>query len=232
MNNKTCKHGTIIRNGYKRQGYTRKAYHREDGTLVHKTHVHSARVPPVCIRATSQSGRKTSIYQRKILGQKKRIHTLAKKKFGTHRCHSGYILREGYKRHGYTRHKYTRRAYRRLTGTLVHSTKVPSARVPSIWVPPACIPSTTGRPHGQQLFVLEKGVLSKFGYTNINSLSINERHKALKHALEKINPLSLYRKLNALYVLNKNRDPSLSKKFREDAEWIKTTSEYKHRPTA
>ena len=69
------------------------------------------------------------------------------------------------------------------------------------------------------LFILKKGTLSRFGYSMKNSQS--KRHKSLKKAIKIIKPLSIYRKLNALYVLNKNRNPRTAKLFKDDAEWLK-----------
>ena len=69
------------------------------------------------------------------------------------------------------------------------------------------------------LFQLEKGTLSKFGYSMKNTQE--SRHKSLKKAIKYIKPLSIYRRLIALYVLNKNKYPSNAKIFRNDAEWIK-----------
>jgi hypothetical protein len=69
------------------------------------------------------------------------------------------------------------------------------------------------------LFHLEKGTLSKFGYTMKNSQRM--RHISLKKAIKSIKPLSIYRRLNALYVLNKNKHPDNAKIFKNDAEWLK-----------
>jgi hypothetical protein len=75
------------------------------------------------------------------------------------------------------------------------------------------------------LFVLEKGALIKYGYHA--DISENDRHQALSRALaDGLKPLSLYRKLNALYVLNKNQNRALAKLYRKDANWIKDTPEY------
>ena len=77
----------------------------------------------------------------------------------------------------------------------------------------------------KQLFVLEKGALIKYGYHA--DISENDRHQALSRALaDGLKPLSLYRKLNALYVLNKNQNRALAKLYRKDANWIKDTPEY------
>jgi hypothetical protein len=69
------------------------------------------------------------------------------------------------------------------------------------------------------LFYLEKGTLTKFGYSMKNSQQ--SRHKSLKKAIKSVKPLSIYRRLNALYVLNKNKHPDNAKIFKDDAEWLK-----------
>ena len=75
------------------------------------------------------------------------------------------------------------------------------------------------------LFVLKKGALIKYGYHA--DISENDRHQALSRSLaDGLQPLSLYRKLNALYVLNKNQNRALAKLYRKDANWIKDTPEY------
>ena len=71
----------------------------------------------------------------------------------------------------------------------------------------------------RQLFVLKKGDLTKYGYHA--DLSKDTRHEALKKALGEFSPLSLFRKLNAVYVLNKNRDKKRASIFKADAKWVK-----------
>jgi hypothetical protein len=83
-------------------------------------------------------------------------------------------------------------------------------------VRPTCIKGTTKR---EPTFVLQKGTLGQYGYHSKESKE--KRHTALKKAIIHIKPLSVYRKLNVLYILNKNRNPKLSKLFKEDAEWLK-----------
>ncbi len=70
----------------------------------------------------------------------------------------------------------------------------------------------------KQLFVLKKGELTKYGYHA--DLSEAARHEALKKALSEFSPLSLFRKLNAVYVLNKNRDKKRAAIFKADAKWV------------
>lgn len=191
MVNKTCRVGSIVRKGYTRR-------------LKNK----SIRVPTGCIRSQSQSGKKRSLLDRAIMTKKRRMYQTYRKRFGTPRCKSKQIIREGY----------ARKSYRRKSGIYVHSAKIR----------PGCIRAVglsrkRGR-KGTQLFVLKKGELTKYGYHANNSEM--KRHQALHKALRDIKPLSVYRKLNALYVLNKNKDPTISKLYRRDAEWVQKTPEY------
>ena len=65
---------------------------------------------------------------------------------------------------------------------------------------------------------LHKGDLTQFGYkANISSV---KRHVALKLAIQKYGALSVWRKVNAIYVLSKNRYPELSAKYNIDRNWI------------
>jgi hypothetical protein len=70
----------------------------------------------------------------------------------------------------------------------------------------------------RQLFVLKKGDLTKYGYHA--DLSESARHEALKKARSEFSSLSLFRKLNAVYILNKNRDKKRAATFKADAKWI------------
>jgi hypothetical protein len=61
-------------------------------------------------------------------------------------------------------------------------------------------------------------MLSKFGYGVDQSMSA--RQKAVKKAVKKYGALSVFRKLNALYILNKNRQPVNAKVFLVDREFV------------
>ena len=176
----------------------RKAYTRRVKSK--KIHVRSG-----CIRAQSQSGKKRVTVDMAIMSKRRKVHSAMRKKFGTPKCRKGQIVREGY-------------ILTRKTGV---KTKVA----------PGCIKATglskkRGK-KGKQLFVLEKGSLTQYGYHA--NLEEKERHMALKRAVGIIKPLSVYRKLNAIYVLNKNRNPKMAILYKGDAEWVKTTPEYKER---
>ncbi len=147
-----------------------------------------------------------------IMKKLAKSHSESLKRFGRPKCKSGQILRAGFRRKSYTKKSGTR-----VKGGLVA---------------PKCIKSRTGRPHGQQLFVLEKGSLATSGYKNVENLGAADRHRALKKACKKMGALSVYRMLMAVALVNRNVNPKLSKVFMKDAEWIKTTPEYKSRPTS
>ena len=177
--------------GYiKRSGYNKKIKSR----IIH--------VKSGCIKSISQSGKKRIDIDKKKLKKLEQIHSRARKLFGTPKCKSQYILREGY-----YRKPSIRRSCKKVKGT---------------WISPKCIKSKTGKPHGKQLFVLEKGTLSKFGYSKINELTLTQRKEALKKALKILKPISVFKKLNAVATLNKNINPELSKTFKKDANWIKS----------
>jgi hypothetical protein len=83
--------------------------------------------------------------------------------------------------------------------------------------------------NSKQLFVLEKGTLSKFGYHDVKNISQQTRRAALNKALNKLPPLTVFRKINALKVLNKNVDKELAQMFQSDIDWIKNTKQYANR---
>jgi hypothetical protein len=73
-----------------------------------------------------------------------------------------------------------------------------------------------------KLFTLKKGDLKPYGYSNILTKGPRSRHIALGKAVRDIGkPLSIFRKLIALSTLNKNKNPKLSKIFKEDAYWLR-----------
>jgi len=68
---------------------------------------------------------------------------------------------------------------------------------------------------------LRKGSLSRHGYGT--SKSASARHRALAKAVKAEGALAVFRKLNAVMVLNKNTNPSVSAKFKADRNWVKRT---------
>ena len=70
---------------------------------------------------------------------------------------------------------------------------------------------------------LRKGELAKHGYVKIAALTLNERHAALAKAVAEFGSLSVWKKVNVLYVYLKNVNPELSAKYRDDRDWVKAT---------
>jgi len=68
---------------------------------------------------------------------------------------------------------------------------------------------------------LKKGELSRFGYSSANP--DNSRDKSLDKAVNEYGSTSVFRKLNALYVYNKNRSPKMSTLFKKDRDYVKKT---------
>ena len=66
---------------------------------------------------------------------------------------------------------------------------------------------------------LRKGGLEGYHAT----LSSGERHAILRKAVAKHGALSVFRKLNAIYVYNKASSPSSAATFLADRNWIKAT---------
>jgi len=181
-----CKKGEIWRVGYVRAS---------------KSGSKKGSIKGKCIKATSQTGKKTSVENRKYLSKRKSMHQIARAKFGTPMCKKGEIVREGFERKSKDGKKF--------------------------WVPPVCVKATGEGKKKEQLFRLEPGRLSKYGYEKVTEKTDLSRHKMLKKAMHSgEKPLSLSRRLNALATLTKNTNPTASRVFKADSEWIKKTDEY------
>lgn len=116
-------------------------------------------------------------------------------------CPPGKIRRAGY----------TRKAYRRSDGT-----RVAEARVPA-----SCI-KDLGKPgKGKRLFTLKKGGLSKYGYSLSEIQDV--RHSALIKAMEDgVSTGYLWKRLNAIEILNRNTNPKTAEKIKSDMEWLRS----------
>jgi hypothetical protein len=69
---------------------------------------------------------------------------------------------------------------------------------------------------------LRKGTLGKFGYTDVKEKSFLARKRALMRAIRYggETPLAVFRRLNVLMILNKNKDPVAYRIFKRDRDWI------------
>ncbi|HEY9703585.1 MAG TPA: hypothetical protein V6C58_14145 [Allocoleopsis sp.] len=127
------------------------------------------------------------------------------------RCKTGEILRSGY-----TRKAHTRKAFTKSNGVKISKTSVKSSKVP-----PTCIKDLGKKGKGKKILPkLEKGTLSKFGYSSFKPES--QRHDALKKALNKLPYATIIRKLNAVAILSKLVNPIVSYKFKKDIAWLRS----------
>ncbi len=69
---------------------------------------------------------------------------------------------------------------------------------------------------------VHKGELGTFGYSS--KKSVRARRKSIREASKVYGALSMSRKLNVLSIYNKNKNPRLSKKFKEDSEYAERLS--------
>lgn len=69
---------------------------------------------------------------------------------------------------------------------------------------------------------LTKGSLGMYGYKDVSTKTSTERRSYLAKALKHEDALPIFRKLNALYVVNKNKSPCLSAIFEADRNWVQS----------
>lgn len=137
------------------------------------------------------------------------------------RCPKGYIIRKGYTRKFKPGVKASGFTVRRK-GTIY--TVRPKAN--SIRVPEACIKDRGLPGKGPEgIGKLRKGELIKYGYQY--RLSDSLRQSALKRAIKRYGPLSVYRKLDAVAKLSVRTAPDASDIFSRDRNWIKSNFELK-----
>lgn len=170
-----------------------------------------------CITSTSYLGDvKRSDIDRRYIASRRRNQESAARKLGSRgskaRCPPGMIARAPFQR----------RSFRRQSGSRVRSSLVKSGCVRS--------PNRQKKP---TLFHLDRGTLEQYGYgPDVASMSVQARRSALRKAVKDIPPLSVFRKLNAIYLVNRRTNPRVARIFNEDKEFVQQTPEYQNRETA
>lgn len=72
--------------------------------------------------------------------------------------------------------------------------------------------------------ISNSGFLSAHGYKDVKTMSELARHRALMRAIRAGEPpLGLFRRLNVLMILFKNKNPKLSKLFKRDRDWVRSS---------
>jgi hypothetical protein len=70
---------------------------------------------------------------------------------------------------------------------------------------------------------LRQGNLSKYGYSGVAGISQEARRMALRKAVNEYGSLTVWRKLNAVYVYTRRTSPETSRAVKQDMDWVRTT---------
>lgn len=177
-----------------------RGYHPRKAYTIKRT---GTRVAAGCVRATTTQGPRSAFLRatRKRMTMRLRAFRRSRRGPSPSECPTGTIQRSAY-----VRIRSGKRQY------------VPASCIPDVGNPGKGIP--TGAPG---IGALRKGDLTQFGYTDVTSMSEGRRHLALAKAVRTYGALSIWRKLNAVYVYTRNTSPASSRIFKADRDWIKAT---------
>ena len=134
----------------------------------------------------------------------RRLQGIRRSARGPSSCPSGTILRNPYVRE--------RKGRRTL---------VAASCIRNVGNPGKGLVTPEGQLLGPGIGPLRKGDLSRFGYDHVTDISEGRRHLALASAVRAYGSLTVWRKLNALYVYTRNTAPGSSATFKADRDWIK-----------
>lgn len=155
-----------------------------------------------CIKNPGKGPGKRKHWITALKAKKTKNMKLVRKKFPTDpKCKQGEILRDGYVKKNKTKKKVT-------------------------IIAPKCIKNrglpgkTSNKFKNGGIGPLKKGGLGKFGYHTVKNLTLKERKAALINASKSIGYLTVFRKLNAIEIYNRNTNPIISKIFKQDKNWI------------
>ena len=171
-------------------------YHPRRSYRVRRTGTH---VTAACVRATTRSGPRRSFLRASRHRMTKRLRGIPRSRRGVTSCPVGQIVRDPY-----VRIRLGRRQF------------VPAACIRNVGNPGKGIP--TGAPG---IGPLRKGGLARFGYDDVVNMPEGRRHLALAAAVRAYGSLTVWRKLNAVFIYTKNTSPASSRVFKTDRDWIK-----------
>ena len=166
------------------------------------------KVPARCVRSTT-------VYKNNTKRKLPSVYVPSVKSLARRACPPGMIERKAYTRKfsnnvrekGYTVRKSSGITY------VVHPKKNGAS------VPPTCIKNKGAlRNSTKKIGPLRKGELSKFGYSF--RTGEDNRHKALRQAVDEFGVLGVYRKLDAVAKLSKSKVPEASRIFKTDRNWV------------
>jgi len=175
-------------------------YHPRKGYTIKKT---GTRVAESCVRATTLGPPRSEFVRATRREASRRLQGIPITRRGIKPCPRGKILRSPYVR--------------------IRKDK-------RIFIPASCI-SDVGNPGkgyrspsgGEGIGPLRKGDLAKFGYTTVTAMSESRRHLALRAAVQEYGSLTVWRKLNAVYIYTRHTSPASSAIFLADRDWVRNT---------
>ncbi len=150
--------------------------------------------------------------------------TQTRKRGGANACPKGYIMRKGYTRRFKSSVKNSGFTVRRKGKVFTVRPKAGSIHVDAGCIRNRGLPGK-GPKEGEGFGKLRKGELVKYGYQY--RLSDSLRQSALKKAIKRFGPLSVYRKLDAVAKLSKRTAPDASVVFARNRNWIRDNYELK-----
>ena len=172
------------------------------------TKKNGTKVSGACIRSVRKSGTKRADEDQKILRLRakktQRAHRIAG---GPRSCPDGQRLKKAYSRKTYT-------------------TKS-GKQVPKNYYPSKCVKTNlTKEQLARKPIILRKGNLGKHGYFDIQNRSDTHRQQSLKKAIAEVGALTVFRKVNILYVFA-GKHPNLRKIYKKDKDWVQKNYELK-----
>ena len=163
-------------------------------------------------------------------------------KIHNNKCPTGYIKRKGYTRKNTGKH---------VVATCIRSTSpyasapekkrksrksCPSGKIPrasytrhvirkngskkSVHVKSTCVKGSVSKLPVQMIGPLRKGELKKFGYSY--KLPESVRHHSMNKAIKQLGALDVYRKLDAVAKLSKEKNKQAHMVFSADRDWIRS----------
>ncbi|MEM3062133.1 MAG: hypothetical protein QW303_01115 [Nitrososphaerota archaeon] len=105
-------------------------------------------------------------------------------------------------------------------GTKKRSAFIAERKGTKYTVPATCVPGEKSKSK-VRIGPMQKGLLSDYGYRDLKHSSVEDRHKALERASKDIPPMTVFRTVNALSVLHKNK-PQLHKILESDKHWVRS----------
>lgn len=162
------------------------------------------RVAASCVRATTTAEPRAEFLARTRKRMTQRMRGFRRSaRSSSRRCGRGQILRA---------------PYVRILSRTGKRTMVPASCITDQGTPGKGLASG-----GPGIGPLRSGDLEQFGYTSVSGLTSLQRHRALAAAVRKYGPLTVWRKLNAVYVYTKRTSPASSRIFKADRNWVNAT---------